>query len=83
MNNQQSKPTTHLGWVKLTTSMVLVALVWFALLPSVSRIPSVKQRLDWLDAQGIDPSAMFYTELDLTVPATTIAEDTPRCRPTR
>ena len=26
--------------------------------------PAMKQRLEFLDARGIDPSAMFYTELD-------------------
>lgn len=41
-----------------------VALVWCLVLPWISARPTVQQRLDFLDRQKIDPSAMYYTELE-------------------
>jgi hypothetical protein len=34
------------------------------LLPWLSERPTVRERLRFLDERGIDPSAMYYTELD-------------------
>ena len=40
-----------------------IALVWSMLLPWIAERPLIARRLDELDRQGIDPSAMFYSEL--------------------
>lgn len=45
-------------------ALLVIGLVWCVVLPWLSTRPPVAQRLEWLDDQGIDPSAMFYTELD-------------------
>lgn len=50
--------------LKLAACLTVVALVWCVLLPRLSRQPRVERRLDWLAAERIDPSAMYYTELD-------------------
>jgi hypothetical protein len=39
------------------------ALVWLVVLPSVAHQPRVWASLEAFEAKGIDPSAMFYTEL--------------------
>ncbi|MEM9660260.1 MAG: hypothetical protein AAF961_18000 [Planctomycetota bacterium] len=48
----------------LAASIFAVAMIWMVLLPAVALQPRVKQRLDWLEQQGIDASATFYTELE-------------------
>ncbi|MCO6047610.1 hypothetical protein NG895_27205 [Aeoliella sp. ICT_H6.2] len=50
--------------LQLIACLATIAIVWCVLLPRLSRQPSVEQRLDWLAAERIDPSAMFYTELE-------------------
>ena len=39
--------------------------VWCGILPAISRQPRIRADIEYNDALGIDPSAMFYTELDL------------------
>lgn len=41
-----------------------IGLVWLAVLPAIAERPRVKARLETLKSQGIDPSAMYYSELD-------------------
>jgi hypothetical protein len=42
-----------------------VAAIWLCLLPQLSRKPRVAQHLAKQREAGIDPSAMFYTELEI------------------
>jgi hypothetical protein len=51
------------GLVRLAASIAAVVVVWCGLLPWVAAWPDVAHRLQELDAQGIDPSAMYYSEL--------------------
>jgi hypothetical protein len=41
-----------------------ITVIWLVVLPWLARQPSVDARIRRLDAQGIDPSAMYYTELE-------------------
>ena len=56
---------------KIRRTLVLAAVtlglsfVWLVLLPAYANQPAMKQHLKWLDDQGIDPSAMYYTELQV------------------
>ena len=43
----------------------LLSIVWLVILPAYARQPKMRQHLRWLDDQGIDPSAMYYTELEV------------------
>ena len=45
-----------------------IAAVWLVALPWLARQPAIDARIRRLDAQGIDPSAMYYTELDMMQP---------------
>lgn len=45
--------------------ILAVAVVWLLVLPWAARRPAMKSHLQWLDSRGIDPSAMYYTELEV------------------
>ena len=50
---------------KLAAALALISGVWLVLLPQLSRRPETAAHLRELDRQGIDASAMFYTELEM------------------
>lgn len=52
------------GWGSLCAATALIVLVWMVVLPSLAEHPDLKARIRFLDERGIDPAAMFYTELD-------------------
>ena len=58
-------PNSLPGWIGLLAGVLAIAVVWLVILPAVGRRPEVAARIDRLDARGIDPSAMFYTELEV------------------
>lgn len=62
------RSTFAAGKIKSSASfllaMVLITLVWGWCLPQLAQHRTVNKRLEFLDQRGIDPSAMFYTELD-------------------
>ncbi|MFG0290656.1 MAG: hypothetical protein ACF8CQ_20950 [Rhodopirellula sp. JB044] len=45
--------------------IAVLSIVWLVLLPAYARQPKMQRHLRWLDEKGIDPSAMYYTELDI------------------
>ncbi len=52
------------GVIALSVSIIAIGLVWGVALPWYAAQPAMKEHLQFLEEQGIDPSAMFYTELD-------------------
>jgi len=50
--------------VLLAVATLCVGLVWCVILPRLATVSAVEERLKFLDDRGIDPSAMYYTELD-------------------
>ncbi len=61
-------PSFRSGMAKLVVTTIVIAAVWLVLLPWWSRQPAMARHLEWLDDRGIDPSAMFYTELEAMEP---------------
>ncbi|QDV25113.1 hypothetical protein [Aureliella helgolandensis] len=53
------------GIGQLGLAIVALGIVWLGILPWVAQQPRVKARLEWLDEKRIDPSAMYYTELEI------------------
>ena len=49
----------------LAVTIVILSEVWLVLLPAYANQPEMKRHLQWLDDKGIDPSAMYYTELEM------------------
>ncbi len=60
-----SKLTTRWRFVLLVSS---ISFVWLLVLPWLAKQPLVNTQLQWLDEQRIDPSAMYYTELEAMKP---------------
>lgn len=56
--------------LRLIAVASLLLVVWGVILPRLSSTAAMKQRLRWLDDHGIEPSAMFYTELPRMMPET-------------
>ena len=42
-----------------------IGLIWLSVLPSLGRLPSLREAIDERDAHGIDASAMYYTDLEM------------------
>ena len=54
----RTKRYAHLaGWVTLGL------IIWLVILPWLSRRPASREYIERLRQSGIDPSAMYYTEL--------------------
>ncbi len=56
------------GLTRLALIMLSVAMIWGVMLPWLAGRPRIAAQLQWLDDQGVDPSAMYYTELDVMKP---------------
>lgn len=71
MNSRPPETNPADAWRRralLGTWTVGIAVVWCVVLPRIAGRPATQQRLQFLDERGIDPSAMFYTELDCMGP---------------
>lgn len=56
------------GVVRLLWMLGAVGLIWLVILPWMAGRPRMEAHLEWLDARGVDPSAMYYTELEMMQP---------------
>jgi len=63
MSRQQLTGCLQLGMI-----VCLMAVIWLQVLPWIAAQPKMAAHLEQLDEQGIDPSAMFYTDLDAMEP---------------
>ena len=52
-------------WFSLVVTAALLACIWLIVLPTVAQRPWMRQRIDWLEEEGIDPNAMYYTDLEV------------------
>ncbi len=55
---------TNMGWLPLGLAGLTLLGIWMILLPWIASQPSVRARIDFLDRQGIDPAALYYTDLE-------------------
>ncbi len=55
-------------YARLVLAGSLIGVIWLQVLPWIAVQPPMAAHLEQLDEQGIDPSAMFYTELDAMEP---------------
>lgn len=53
------------GFAALAVCALVVGAIWLVLLPEVARRPEIQSDLKRLRSQAINPSAMYYTELDM------------------
>lgn len=52
------------GWSSLGLAVSTVLVVWMLVLPWIGSRPSIRSRIDDLNRQGIDPAALYYTDLE-------------------
>ena len=52
------------GGIRLALATIAMVLTWVFFLPWLAKRPTVEGRLNWLEDRKIDPSAMYYTELE-------------------
>ena len=74
----KSPPNRYAGVAQLAVAVVLIVLVWCLVLPQLATLPRMQAYTEWLDERGIDPSAMYYTELDAMRPILDRLERTQR-----
>ena len=56
--------STSRAVLRLTFGTALVALVWCGLFPRLLEWPPVAHHVALMEERRVDPSAMYYTELD-------------------
>ncbi len=49
---------------RLTIGAVITACIWCGLLPRLLELGPVQRHVALMEARGVDPAAMFYTELE-------------------
>ncbi len=54
--------------LQLLAALGVLALVWLVALPWAANRPRMAAHLHWLEQEKIDPSAMYYTELEMMEP---------------
>lgn len=57
--SKKNRIATFLG------TIATIVVIWGFVLPTIAKSPWVKEREQFLDAHKIDPSAMFYTDLEV------------------
>lgn len=60
-----TRNTALRGWLALAVSLATLAATWLIALPWLATTNPVAEHIATQQRQGIDPSAMFYTELDV------------------
>ncbi|WP_417378152.1 hypothetical protein [Gimesia sp.] len=51
-------------WVRFLLLLAAVCLLWLVVFPQIATIPQVKAEIDFLEEKQIDPTAMFYSDLE-------------------
>jgi len=54
-----------INWLRLVGWLGVITLTWCVALPWIGRHPAIARHIEHQEKQGIDPSAMFYSELEI------------------
>jgi biopolymer transport protein ExbB/TolQ len=52
-------------WSVLSLASASILFTWTVILPWIGDWHAVRGRIDFLDERGIDPAALYYTDLDV------------------
>ena len=55
---------TRLDRQRLVLGSAAVAAIWGGLLPALLRCPAIARHVARMEERGVNPAAMYYTELD-------------------
>ena len=50
--------------LRFVVAIVAVGVLWLVLLPNLGEVPTIRAQIEANEAQGINPGAMYYTELE-------------------
>ncbi|MCU0875768.1 MAG: hypothetical protein MUE50_25830 [Pirellulaceae bacterium] len=56
--------STPRNWIQLAIGSTAILVLWLAVLPRIADQPAVRRHIEFLEQRHIDPSVMFYTELE-------------------
>jgi hypothetical protein len=65
MTPEAAKRSLSIGRRRLAIASLAIALIWCIALPWLAQLPAQQAAADRLEAQGINPAAMYYTELEM------------------
>jgi hypothetical protein len=57
-------PDRRRALIRLTVGVAVTAAVWCGLLPRLLTLGPVARHVRLMEARGVDPAAMYYTELE-------------------
>lgn len=65
-SEESPKSMTHSRqqWVQFLLLSTGVCLLWLIVFPQIATIPHVQAEIDFLEVKQIDPTAMFYSDLE-------------------
>ena len=52
------------SWLQLSVACLCIILIWGFFLPWLGEQEAIKNHIESMEAKGIDPAAMFYTDID-------------------
>ena len=58
-----TRETVH-RWLGLFAVTVAAAATWMVVLPQIETVDHVRSRIEFLESEGVDPSALYYTDLE-------------------
>ncbi|WP_339729044.1 hypothetical protein [uncultured Gimesia sp.] len=56
--------TTKRQWGWFTLLTVSLGLLWLVVFPQLAQVPQLRSEIDFLEEKKIDPTAMFYSDLE-------------------
>jgi hypothetical protein len=59
-----TEPDRRRAAIRLVAGGLVVAAVWCGLLPRLLEVGPVARHVRLMEARGVDPAAMYYTELE-------------------
>ena len=51
-------------WSSLCVGILSIVTIWILVLPWIGSRPSVRMQIEYLDRDGVDPTALYYTDLE-------------------
>ena len=69
MEGKTERASALNGWVRLVIGSIVILLVAFVVVPFAQRLGPVREVREAIDRSGIDATALFYTESDVSFEA--------------
>ena len=61
--SNNSEPGRPAPGVRLAICIAAIAAIWLVVLPALAKVSTIRDMIDRHEADGVDPSAKFYSEL--------------------